>query len=108
MTLFEARVKFTLNKAKLVLWLFEQGYQVEEAQDGLKHMQGSLHYIGLADDLYLFKDINADGVPDYLKGTEEYKFAGDYWKSLDPSLCWGGDFTNKDGNHFSLGWGGRK
>lgn len=102
MTLLNARQLYTENLAKLILYCIEQGYEVAIAQDGLKHMKGSLHYIGLADDLYLYKN------DEYLTGTPSYKFAGDYWKSLDPGNTWGGDFTNSDGNHFSYGWGGRR
>lgn len=35
----------------------------------------------------------------------------DYWKSLNPANCWGGDFTGTtsgDVFHFSMGYQGRK
>jgi hypothetical protein len=45
----------------------------------------------------------------YFQSTDAYKPLGDYWKSLDPLNCWGGDFKPKaDGNHFSMTDGGQK
>lgn len=102
MTLLQARILFTKCYAKLILFVFDQGYECADGQDGLKHMKNSLHYIGCAEDLLLYKN----GV--YLTKTEDYRFAGDYWKSLHPDCRWGGDFERPDGNHFSVEWGGRK
>ncbi len=104
MSLRKTRCRFTECLARLILWLIEHGYGVAIGQDGLKHMDGSLHYVGLADDLYLY---NADGV--YLTATEDYRAAGEYWKTLDPLARWGGDFRQtKDGNHFSFEWEGKR
>ena len=96
------RILYTKLLAQLLTWIFSQGYEVMIGQDGLKHMDGSLHYVGLADDLLFFKnDV-------YLTNTEDYKFAGDYWKGLDVKCRWGGNFQgNPDGNHFSLTYGGK-
>jgi hypothetical protein len=99
--LHRKRVKYTRFLAQLINFIISQGYEVMIGQEGLKHMVGSLHYQGLADDLLLFKD------EVYLQTTERYKFAGEYWKSLDPDCRWGGDFAKADGNHFSLTMGGR-
>jgi hypothetical protein len=98
------RVKFTRLIAQLITWTFAQGYTVMKGADdvALVHMKGSLHYRGLADDLLTFAP---DGT--YLTETEDYKFMGDYWKSLDPDCRWGGDFKKPDGNHFSCGYEGR-
>jgi hypothetical protein len=100
--LHNKRVKFTCYFAQLITWINEQGYEVMICQDGLKHMENSLHYVGLASDLYIFKD------EEYLKTTEKYRFAGEFWKSLDPECTWGGDFSKADGNHFSITFQGRK
>jgi hypothetical protein len=100
--LHKARVEYTGHLAHLILWIFAQGYEVMIGQEGLKHMEGSLHYQGLADDLLIFKD------EVYLKNTEDYRFAGEYWKSLSPLCAWGGDFQKADGNHFSRSFGGKK
>jgi hypothetical protein len=40
--------------------------------------------------------------------TAVYKPLGDYWKTLDPACCWGGDFSKPDGNHFSYTHNGIK
>lgn len=61
----------------------------------------SLHLIGLAVDLNLFKD----GV--YLPDTESHRQFGTYWKSLNPLCRWGGDFKKPDGDHYSIAWEGR-
>jgi hypothetical protein len=55
----------------------------------------SAHKQRLAIDLNLFKD-NI-----YLRHTEAHRPFGEFWKSLHPDNRWGGDFTPKDGNHYS-------
>lgn len=62
----------------------------------------SLHGDRLAIDFNLF----SHGV--FLRDSQAWKFAGDYWKTLHPLARWGGDFATKDGNHFSLEYQGRK
>lgn len=116
MTLSEAQQKFAKMVGQLLTWIytrpglgvtFGDAYRTpaqaqENAADG-KGIVNSLHCQRLAVDLNLFKD----GV--YQSDTAAYKAMGDYWKTLDPSACWGGDFhTNPDGNHFSFTWGGYK
>ena len=98
---------------KLIVWCYANGYELtfgdtfrspEQAQANAAAGKGivhSLHCQRLAVDLNLFKD----GV--YQSGTEAYKPLGEYWKALSPLCRWGGDFkANKDGNHFSVTWGG--
>lgn len=104
MTLRQKRVLFTRLIAELTTWIFSQGYEVAYDRDGLKHMDGSLHYQGLAHDLILYK---ADGT--YLTQTEDYKFAGEKWKAMNPLCRWGGDFKKPgpDGNHFSVEFEGK-
>lgn len=110
------RCRFSAAISHLVLWVHQQpgGYSCafdqvkrtkEEAQANAKSGKGisnSLHLLGLAADLILYKD----GV--YQTSTDAYKFMGDYWKSLSPDFCWGGDFKKKDGNHFSVAHNGVK
>lgn len=103
MSLREARVLFTIYLAQLILYAFDLGYEVAlgESADFITakdptsdHMKGSLHSMGLAADLALYRD----GV--YLTKTEEYAELGDKWKNLHPYCRWGGSFS--DGNHFSF------
>jgi len=115
MTLGEQQRLFTHLIARLVLWSYENGYQLtygdayrspEQAALNAKAGKGianSLHTQRLAVDFNLFKDGK------YLPKSEDYMPLGDYWKSLHPLCCWGGDFTTiKDGNHFSMTYGGLK
>lgn len=63
-----------------------------------KGISNSLHCDRLAIDLNLFRD----GV--FLPRTVDHKPLGEYWESIGGT--WGGRFG--DGNHYSLGHGGRK
>ena len=112
MTLHETQVLFARLLPKLIQWCFDNGYDVvvlevkrAQAEADQNAAQGigivhSLHILSLAVDLALFKD----GV--YLQETADYKPVGDFWKSLDPLCCWGGDFTKPDGDHFSVTYQG--
>jgi hypothetical protein len=64
-----------------------------------KGIKNSLHLDGLAVDILIYKD----GV--YLTNTDDYQFAGHYWKVLDNDNAWGGDLSKPDGNHFSHAYG---
>jgi len=100
--LLEARQEFTCDLAELIRYInSQQGFKCVVGRDGEKHMKDSLHYEGLAHDLLIYRD----GV--WIEKTEEYKFAGDFWKGLRPENKWGGDFKTADGNHFSHGFYGR-
>jgi hypothetical protein len=105
MRLLEAQQIFVLNIAKLILWSYEQGYELTFGEsfddDGVGHMKNSNHYIRLAQDFCLFKDDK------YLTDSEDYRRLGEAWKILHPMNRWGGDFKSKDGNHFSMLWEGR-
>lgn len=115
MTLRESRCAYSVCIAELVLFAVAQGYEValDEGTERITkkdptsdHMPGSLHHIGLAQDLLLY----LNGV--YLTDSKQYTFLGLFWKELGVNkglpLCWGGDFARPDGNHFSLSWNGIK
>lgn len=68
-----------------------------------KGIKNSLHELKLAIDLNLFLHGK------YLSSTQSYKPLGEWWEaqSFDEIKCyWGGRFG--DGNHYSVGHGGRK
>lgn len=108
MKLSEMQFIFTRNVAKLIEHIFEEGYYCtlgeahrtqEQALSYAKKGLGtvnSLHCERLAIDLNLFSPTG-----EYLTSTEDYERFGSYWKKLNSSNRWGGDFKKKDGNHFS-------
>ena len=114
MTLGQQQRRFPPLVAKLIEFAYLQGFELtfgecyrtpEQAAMNAASGAGisnSLHILRLAIDVNLFKD----GV--YLKDSDDYKPLGDYWCSLDPDCAWGGVFTRRDGNHFSLTWNGVK
>ena len=106
-TLSQKQAIFTRNVAKLIDFIFSQGYlcslgevyrtaaQAEiYAKEG-KGIKDSLHCKRLAIDINLF---SADG--HYFPDTKDYEPFGQYWETLDPANRWGGRF--KDGNHFQM------
>jgi hypothetical protein len=108
MTLGEKQRRFTELVGRLILWAYDEGYELtfgeafrtpEQAALNAKSGKGisnSLHTQRLAVDLNLF--INGE----YRTKTEDYEPLGEYWESLDPEAAWGGRFSKPDGNHFSL------
>jgi hypothetical protein len=114
MTLREARCTFSRALAELVLRAGDLGFEIafDEVTDRVTekdpttdHMKGSLHEIGLAADLLLYKDGK------YLVDTADYTSLGVLWEEMGKqrnlAFTWGGRFTKKDGNHFSLTWQGK-
>ena len=104
MTLGDKRRLFSRLFAELILWAVEQGYEIAiddvKAHDG--HMRHSLHYVGLAGDLNLYRE----GV--WLSKTEDHTPLGIKWQSMHPLCRWGGDFGNiSDGGHYSITHQGR-
>lgn len=111
MTLGQKQRKFTRMVADLIVFAYEQGYELtfgDAFRDPRVHgavgekksysSANSLHKERLAIDLNLFKDGR------FLTQSEDHRPLGEYWESLGGS--WGGRF--EDGNHYSLEHGGRK
>ena len=112
MTLGQKQRIFSKLIAHLVIWIYEQGYEVtfgdayrDPRNNGIYgtkvgySARYSLHKVRLAIDLNLFKS------GEWLSKTEDHKFIGEKWESMHPSCTWGGRF--KDGNHYSFRHGGR-
>jgi hypothetical protein len=115
MTLSQKQQAFAVLVAELILHVHSRGWAVtfgeayrskEEAARlartgaGIKN---SLHVDRLAVDLNLF----IDGT--YQNASEAYRPLGEWWEAqstADLTCAWGGRFG--DGNHFSVGHGGRK
>lgn len=116
LTLSQAQRAFSLCVAKLILWAYENGYEItlgeahrSTATARVYAEQGrgiplSLHCERLAVDLNLWKG------GEWLQDSEAHEPLGTYWKSLHELARWGGDFrtTPIDGNHYSFQWRGRK
>jgi len=119
MTLAERRCRFTQFVGKLLTFADVRG--ITCAIDEVKRSRAaaaanaatgagianSLHTVGLAVDLLIFRKLD-DGTWQYLnEGTEpEYRELAVYWKSLDSECAWGGDFSRPDPDHYSLATGG--
>ncbi len=102
MTLRQRQSKFVLMVGRLIIWAYENGYEMTFGEayraDRKGHMKNSLHYERLAIDFNLFKD------GEYLRDTEDHRPLGEYWESIGGS--WGGRFD--DGNHYSLPYDERR
>ena len=96
----DKRRLFTWALAMLLKKMLDSGFGPMLGKDGLKHMEHSLHYDGLAVDIDLTKDCI------YLSETKDHQQFGEYWESLDKDCRWGGRWG--DGNHYSVTMGGRK
>lgn len=114
LTLGQKQRLFSKLVGQLIEYIYAQGYEVSldwcyrppevaayYASIG-KGIRSSLHTEHLAIDLNLFKD----GV--FLTAASDHKVFGEFWKTLDPFCCWGGDFATQDGNHYSIEHNGIK
>lgn len=120
MTLAERQHLFMDLLGQLLSWIYDEGYAVSggdlhrtQAQADANAAAGvgishSLHISKLAIDL---ENLHKDGVcvvdeNDTAATVEAYRPLGEYWKSLHPDACWGGDWARPDAFHFSLAWQG--
>lgn len=105
-TLFQEQIEFTQKVARLIDYIFQQGYQCTFADAyrdprvhgafGEKRAYGeanSFHKKRLAVDLNLFKDGK------WLTSTKDHEPIGIWWEKQGGT--WGGRF--RDGNHYSWG-----
>lgn len=98
MTLRQKQSIFAKKVALLILFAYEQGYEITlgDAYRDPRCDYGSevsFHKKRLAIDLNLFRDGR------YLSSTESHRPTGEFWESLGGT--WGGRF--EDGNHYSWG-----
>jgi hypothetical protein len=115
MTLREKQSLFARLVGQLIQYAYQNGYELTfgEAyrtpeQAALNAQKGS----GIANSLHtkrLAIDLNLFLAGRYITDSASYKPLGDFWKSLHPDCCYGGDFKPRaDGNHFSLTHNGVK
>lgn len=115
MSLREQQSKFVYCLSMLIRFTYYRGWQLTLGEGKLLaerkgwlsgklttfrdavHKIGGKHYAGLAIDLNLFIDGQWISSGDH----PAWQDLGRYWKSLDPSATWGGDFASVDVNHFS-------
>lgn len=112
MTLRQQQSLFVSLVADLIRFAYASGFELtfgeawrtpEQAKLNAANGKGisnSLHIDRLAIDFNLFRDGK------FLSSTEDHQPLGEWWEKQHPLCRWGGRF--KDGNHYSLEWGGRK
>ena len=103
MTLGDKRRRFSRMLSLLESYANLQGYEI--AYDFLKRCQdcpighqNSLHKLGLAVDVNLYKDGH------YLENSADHTELGEFWEFIGGT--WGGRFD--DGKHYSIEWQGMK
>ncbi len=101
MTLGEKQEEFSVMIAKLILWGHEQGYKMRLGEgyddDNTGHMDGSNHYIKLAQDIFIFKPGATE------QDLEAHRRMHDAWDTMG-----GAARIEKDLNHYSVLWKGRR
>ena len=112
MTIRQKQSLLVVLLAHLILEANRRGYELtfgqykrteQQANANAKKGIGikkSLHILGLAMDINLFKNGK------YMTETSDHEELGIYWESLHPLTRWGGRFN--DGNHYSIEHNGVK
>ena len=95
----EYQWRFCYLTSFLIQYAFLKGYKLryDDAYATSGHKVNSYHYKHLAVDFSLY-----DSEGNYCAKTEDHKFLGEFWESLDKNCTWGGRFSHKDGNHYSF------
>lgn len=114
MTLGQKQRLFTKLLAELILWAYDEGYEIslgdayrdprvfgEHGEKKGYSAASSNHKIRLAADLNLFKDGK------WLHDTEDHRPIGEKWESMHELCEWGGSNGRGDGNHYSCNHWGR-
>jgi len=94
--LFIVRAKEELGIDLIGAEFFRTPEQAEIYAKKGKGIKNSVHRKKLAFDLFRFKD----GTVTW--DTEDYREAGELWKSMHAFSRWGGDFKRRDAVHFSF------
>lgn len=98
LSLRQKQSRFAEMISHLIAYAIRMGYEVTFCPEHENHIKNSLHYIGLAKDINLFKD------GEYLLKTSDHLFLGEEWERMGGT--WGGRFN--DGNHYSMEHNGIK
>lgn len=113
-TLRQKQTRFALAVARLIQHADALGYQMTIGEVERTKVQAdanaaigagisnSLHLVRLAIDLHLFKQDR------YITNDEGHAELGRWWKSLGADHRWGGDFTKRDYNHYSISPDGKR
>jgi len=111
MSLSERQAEFIQALGKLLEWVHEWDqnpnnrltFGCGRCREIGHHIQGSYHYMGLAQDINLFLRDPVTGKWTWQTTTEAHREMGEFWESLGGT--WGGRFRRPDGNHYSWGEG---
>lgn len=109
-TLSQMQRRFARMTADLIVWAYEHGYELTYGEAYRTPEQAAINArkgIGIADSLHTLRlaiDFNLWKDGELLTRSEDHEPLGRFWESIGGA--WGGRF--KDGNHYSLQWGGKK
>jgi hypothetical protein len=119
-SLGEKQEAFAKNWGRFLTWFhshptwrmrMQEGYVGDtDAADGDydgPHMKGGAHYLKIGIDFAFFVLVlDQRGIEvsrtQLITSHPFWNECGTQWKSYDPDNRWGGDFTKKDYNHFSM------